>query len=231
MNYDMKSRDLASPISRDSQDQLKDIILWTVEGYKYFYTHNMEELANATRRMLYFVSDNILYTDEKEKFIPIRDKETVDTDIDNMKELFNNCYSFTDDYCIPVGVYKFLMCLYLDSDEHFNAIEEFNTFSKCILAAGAIQMHREDIERITGKDLLLITDTPMDEEDIYKYKYKAKMSVLGARGISMKEKRNINRSLDLITSYNLMINNDLINEEYYDVEEIAQQKEYKPRLK
>ena len=231
MNYDMKSKDLTSPISRGSQDGLKDVILWTVEGYKYFYRNDMEELANATKRMLYFVSDNILYQDEKKKFIPVRGKDTLDTDIDNMKNLFNTCYSFTDDYYIPTGVYKFLMGLFLDTDVYLNSIEEFNTFAKVILAAGAIEMHKDEIERITGKDLLLITDTPMYEEEIYKYKYKTKMSILGARGISMKEKRNISRSLDLITSYNLMINDDLVNEEYYFVEDIVKQKDYKPRLK
>ncbi len=237
MDINYKRRELNESISDMRRDELKHIVLWTIEGYKYFYLKYIDsdksdeyalKLANATGRVLNYLGEHMLFHDEKEKYKLIQNDETIDKDIDDMKELFNNCFSLKVD--MPKVWYKKFMELYLDTDGNFDYTEEYNDFSKLILAAGSLSMHKDEIEKVTGKRINLIQDESEDEQKIIRDTNFRRRKIIECDSIPVDKKINLLRSISYLNDYQLMVNDELLDSEYYMADDFSNEKVKRPRL-
>ena len=91
-------------------------------------------------------------------------------------------------------------------------------------------MHKDEIVRLSERPLTVSRDYACNEEDIITDILDRKKAVLYAKDVSEKEKRRLNKSLDYLCDYQIMINNEYLNQEYYFVDDFTQEKVYKPRI-
>lgn len=207
--------ELIKPVSEEELDGLKNVITWTIYGYKHFYFKEDEEsqkLCNATAKILSYFADHMLMKNERERFSLIQSLETADDDIKNMEYLFRRCESLNDKDLVPKAVYDSIMQFYLATDEDLEYTEEYSRFAKTVLAAGAIEMSKDDIERITGK--IELDPSKIDKEEIDKTKLDRVIAIMNDDKISYEKKDRALKSLDYIDDYLIMLKNDYNNSLY-----------------
>jgi len=237
MNINYRRRELNDSVIESDREVLKDNILRTIEAYKYFYLKDANsnpldkesfKVMKAIERVLNYFGDHILYHDEKEKYKLIQDKDTVDKDIDNMKKLFSNCFSLKID--MPKIWLKKCMEFYLETDDNFNYIDEYNSFAKLILASGSLSLHKDEIEKLTGKKIQLVSDRPIDERVLYHETNYRRRRVIESDSLPLKKKSELLKSISHINDYQLMVNDALLDSEYYMVDDITKEKIIKYKL-
>ena len=99
MNINYTEKELHENVNEKELNEFRDLLFWTIEGYKYFYLRNANsiqgdeealDLANATARVLEYFFNEVLLPEERENFKLIQSTDTVDEDIKNIERLFNN---------------------------------------------------------------------------------------------------------------------------------------------
>ena len=239
MNINYSEKELHENVNEKELNEFRDLLFWTIEGYKYFYLRNANsiqgdeealDLANATARVLEYFSNEVLLPEERENFKLIQSTDTVDEDIKNIERLFMNSYRLRSTNNLNKASMREYMKFYQATDEDFEYVDEYNSYSKIILAAGAVGMHKDEIVRLSERPLIVSRDYACNEEDIITDILDRKKAVLYAKDVSEKEKRRLNKSLDYLCDYQIMINNEYLNQEYYFVDDFTQEKVYKPRI-
>lgn len=239
MNINYSEKELHENVNEKELNEFRDLLFWTIEGYKYFYLRNANsiqgdeealDLANATARVLEYFSNEVLLPEERENFKLIQSTDTVDEDIKNIERLFMNSYRLRSTNNLNKASMREYMKFYQATDEDFEYVDEYNSYSKIILAAGAVGMHKDEIVRLSERPLTVSRDYACNEEDIITDILDRKKAVLYAKDVSEKEKRRLNKSLDYLCDYQIMINNEYLNQEYYFVDDFTQEKVYKPRI-
>jgi hypothetical protein len=239
MNINYTEKELHENVNEKELNEFRDLLFWTIEGYKYFYLKNANsiqgdeealDLANATARVLEYFSNEVLLPEERENFKLIQSTDTVDEDIKNIERLFMNSYRLSSTNNLNKASMREYMKFYQATDEDFEYVDEYNSYSKIILAAGAVGMHKDEIVRLSERPLTVSRDYACNEEDIITDILDRKKAVLYAKDVSEREKRRLNKSLDYLCDYQIMINNEYLNQEYYFVDDFTQEKVYKPRI-
>ena len=239
MNINYEREELCLPVSKDELTELKNRVIYLIEGYKYFYmkdANSMEgdpearNISDACLRILKYFRKELLYKDEKRKFLPIICKETVNNDVQELKDLFSNCRALNERYLMPKALYRSLMQVFMDTEEDFSFGVEHNDFAKLVFAAGAVNMHKDEIEKVTGKPLNLTIDKKIDNVEIESEQLDRVIDVLNSKEISYEKKDKLIVSINFITDYLKMINDQAKDSEYYMVEDAEAKKLVKPRL-
>ena len=175
MNINYSEKELHENVNEKELNEFRDLLFWTIEGYKYFYLRNANsiqgdeealDLANATARVLEYFSNEVLLPEERENFKLIQSTDTVDEDIKNIERLFMNSYRLISTNNLNKASMREYMKFYQATDEDFEYVDEYNSYSKIILAAGAVGMHKDEIVRLSERPLTVSRDYACNEEDI-----------------------------------------------------------------
>ena len=196
--------------------ELKSIIIWFIEGYKYYYLRDNEEIVRASSKIIEYLKDHLLFEDEKKKYKLLDNKETADSDTSRLKELFDGCDALNETNILPRLAYKEFKEIFLTTDEDFEYTDEYNDFTKLMLAAGALEFHKKKIEKITGKKITIIEDKPIDINQLEKDSLDLVLTILNNDKIGMALKSNYITSIDYINNYQLMMNDKIKSTEYSD---------------
>ena len=199
---------------------LKNLVIWSVEGYKYFYIKdNYEDIIRASERVIEYCARNVLDDEEKKKFHLIQSRETINEDVENMKKLFNNCRSLNEKECMPKILYDKIKEVFLKTDKDLEYVDEHNDFTKLLLLAGSIEMHKEIIEESLNRKIYIINDEPIDK-DLYEKEVTDRIiSVINNNKLTSSKKTDVITSIDYIRDYELMINDRLNMSNYYGVDD------------
>ncbi len=238
MNINYKIREYKDPVDREDLDELKNILKWFIYGYKYFYLKyaetNDEEaknLAKSAERIISYFAEHMLSPWELEQFELIESKDTVNDDIIKLNRLFADTKKLSCTYSpMTKEELKSYMQFFLESEDDFSYSEELSDYAKLMLAAGAVNQHGKTIENISGRKIDFITDTPIDPDEIDRDYHRRRYDIIYDVLIEDKRRPILQRSLKYITDYQYMVNNELMNSEYYCVDDYRGSRVLKARL-
>ena len=213
--------------------ELRNMILWFIEGYKYFYLkyYNNDDydedamvMSFEAGRIIDHLSKNILNEYEIGKFRLLDRVDEVDIDTKNLKELFGSSALLNDTNIMNRFYFE-------DNMKHFlNEENDYSDFTILMLAAGAYGMHKDRIVELTGKELKLERDEVVPTRYLDEESLDMACTISNNSDVSSKESLELMNSLVYLYNYIKKVNYEKKTDTEYEEDVYTKIRIKKPRL-
>ena len=199
-------------VKKSELNELKNMILWYIEGYKYFYkkytsSSTYDEVSLnyvlSSRRVLNKLANTLLDENEIGEYNLSISDEHLDDDIKNVKVLFANTKLLNKENLMNKYVYDECMNLFLNDEK-----DDYSYDTIVLLGAGAYLMHKDRIEELTNKKIVLDREEIVPTRDLDDESLAMACTISNNNEVPTKESLDILNSLIYLYNYIKLVNNE-----------------------